>query len=193
MLKIDGYEELLNIMMDDAIEEGTVSFITNSEGIHEMLDIISETTIKPDMINFNSSSDSYYYICLDYDDDDEMITYSICEACESGHFFGMQGTVYSDYCVPEKYYEDVAVNKYINREPIRIGFDEECDGDCENCQLANSEEMTRIDADKNTGRVLGFNKNWIESGDGIKHSYSFSFHSSDEKYVKEVMKTFGIE
>ena len=182
--------------MDDAIEEGTVSFITNSEGIHEMLDIISETTIKPDMINFNSSSDSYYYICLDYDDDDEMITYSICEACESGHFFGMQGTVYSDYCVPEKYYEDVKNNKYIKKSPIRITFDSECDcdGDCENCcYLDNSKEETRIDADENTGKILGFNKSWDESEEGIRHSYSFSFHSSDEKSVKEMMKRFGIE
>ena len=193
MLKIDSYEELLEIMIEDTIEEGTVSFITNTEGIHEMLNAISETIIKPDIINFNSASDNYYYICLDCDDDDEIITYSICEGIENGHFFGMQGTVYTDPCVPEKYYEDVAANKYIKNEPIKIEFVDECNGDCEHCQLADSEEMTRIDADENTGKVLGFNKNWVESGDGIKHSYSFSFHSSDEGYVKEIMKKFGIE
>lgn len=194
MLKIDSYEELLEIMIEDTIEEGTVSFITNTEGIHEMLNAISETTIKPDLIDFNSSSDNYYYICLDFDDDSESITYSICEACESGHFFGMQGVVYSDSCIPEKYYSDVSDNKYIKEDPIRVGFLDDCDGDCENCCcLDNSKEETRIDADENTGKILGFNKSWDESGDGIKHSYTFSFHSSDENSVKEMMKRFGIE
>lgn len=194
MLKIDSYEELLDIMIDNAIEDDTVSFITNTDRIHEMLNIISETTIKPDMIVFNSSSDNYYYLCLDYDEDEENLTYSICEACESGHFFGMQGIVYSDNCVPEEYYIDVKNNKYIKESPIRITFDDECDGDCENCCcLENSKEETRIDADENTGKILGFNKSWDESEEGIRHSYSFSFHSSDEKSVKEMMKRFGIE
>lgn len=193
MLKIDSYEELLNIMIEDAIEEGTVSFITDTNGICEMLDLISETTLKPDMINFNNSCDNYYYICFDCDDDNEMITYSICEGCNNDHFFGMQGVVYTDSCIPKKYYEDVKSNKYIKDDPIKVEFLDDCDGDCENCSIADSNETTRIDADEDTGKILGFNKNWIESGNGIRHSYSFSFHSSNEGSVKEMMKKFGIE
>ena len=81
---------------------------------------------------------------------------------------------------------------------IEVGYDldkPECDGDCENCHLAESdrhEVITRVATDDN-GKLRGFEKSWETKEDGMTYHSTYQFYSSDEKMLKDMMDNFKIK
>jgi len=75
-------------------------------------------------------------------------------------------------------------------------FDEpECDGDCENCHLGEldrHEVITRVATDDN-GKLRGFEKSWETKEDGMTYHGTYSFFSSDEKMLKDMLDNFKIK
>ena len=79
---------------------------------------------------------------------------------------------------------------------VEVGYDiEECDGDCENCHLGEPdrhEVITRVATDDN-GRLRGFEKSWETKEDGMTYHSTYSFFSSDEKMLKDMLDNFKIK
>ncbi len=78
-----------------------------------------------------------------------------------------------------------------------IGYelDDECDGDCENCHLGEPdrhEVITRVATD-DSGKLRGFEKSWETKEDGMTYYSTYSFFSSDEKMLKDMLNNFNIK
>ena len=74
--------------------------------------------------------------------------------------------------------------------------DDECDGCCENCEIAKdentySDESTYISRD-HKGNPTGFTKSWFTNEDGVSAYSSYSFHCDDDDILKEIADNFGI-
>ena len=94
--------------------------------------------------------------------------------------------------------------------------DDECDGNCACCGLAKSEEkenkeketnkenkkekskddthteITRVATDDN-GKLRGFEKSWETHEDGLHYHSTYSFYSSNENVLKNMMENFSIK
>ena len=71
--------------------------------------------------------------------------------------------------------------------------DEECDGNCACCQCNdNHEEITRVATDDN-GNIRGFEKSWETHEDGLHYKSTYSFYSSNEDMLKNMLENFSIK
>jgi hypothetical protein len=82
----------------------------------------------------------------------------------------------------------------------------ECDGNCECCSCNQDkniseqkknlddahEEITRVATDDN-GKLRGFEKSWETHEDGLHYHSTYSFFSSNEDMLKNMMKNFSIK
>lgn len=81
---------------------------------------------------------------------------------------------------------------------FEIGYEvdePECNGDCENCHVGESdrhEVVTRVATD-DTGKLRGFEKSWETKEDGMTYHSTYSFYSSDEKLIKDILENFNIK
>ena len=81
---------------------------------------------------------------------------------------------------------------------FEVGYEDEepeCNGDCENCHVGEPdrhEVITRVATDDN-GKLRGFEKSWETKEDGMTYHSTYSFFSSDEKMLKDMLKNFNIE
>ena len=84
-------------------------------------------------------------------------------------------------------------------EAAEIGYDLDihvlCDGDCENChknEPNRHEVITRVATDDN-GKLRGFEKSWETKEDGMTYNSTYSFYSSDENMLKDMLENFKIK
>lgn len=72
----------------------------------------------------------------------------------------------------------------------------ECDGKCEHCHCSekddNHEEITHVAVDKN-GTIRGFEKSWSIHEDGMDYHSTYSFYSSNEDMLKNMLENFSIK
>lgn len=76
----------------------------------------------------------------------------------------------------------------------------ECDGKCECCNCNQDkknhddahEEITRVATD-DSGKLRGFEKSWETHEDGLHYHSTYSFFSSNEDMLKNMMKNFSIK
>lgn len=76
-------------------------------------------------------------------------------------------------------------------------YDCECDGNCECCGLSEKsndahEVITRVATDED-GKLRGFEKSWETHADGLHYHSTYSFYSSDEKMLKNMLDNFSIK
>lgn len=207
MLYIKSFIELLDILKEGVREEecGHASYISRPSDISMLLETVNKnTSITPEFIDFNNfigEGSNYYTFSFDYLDGE--LTYSISPAIdEEGHFYTDFGLCLVDECVPKIFEEEYKeesdlVDDY--ESPIRICWGEEPeedeDEDCKKCEYEcdapcckmNLEQKTKVDTDDN-GKLLGFSKQWKD-----KNSFfTYSFHSTNEEDVLDLMKKFKI-
>lgn len=189
MIYVSDLEEVMDIMLDAIEDEDSVNFVADQDVVRTLMQIFCfNTDITPDLIQFDSEEDDYYYFSLDRSDEEE-ITFSIYNAIgEDGEFIGMAGLLLVDEDVPEEFEEEVSEWNIGN--PIRVVFesedDEDCDGDCDNCPHEDGLTVLTDDDDN----IHGFHKEWKNEEDGVKSYYFFSFHSSDEDTVLDMLRKF---
>ena len=71
--------------------------------------------------------------------------------------------------------------------------DEECNGNCECCECNdNHEVITRVATD-DKGRLKGFEKSWESHEDGLHYHSTYSFYSSNQDMLKEMLSNFDIK
>ena len=79
-------------------------------------------------------------------------------------------------------------------------FETTCNHDCEHCGLASKddkreedrhEEITRV-ATGEDGKIRGFEKSWETHEDGLHYHSTYSFYSSNEKLLKDMMENFKV-
>jgi len=199
MLYLKTFQELVDILKEGAFEEecGHASYISNAEDITMLLEKVNELTkAKPEFIDFNNFVDEgyeYYTLSLDYEDGE--LSYSITPATdENDKFYTDFGLCLVDECVSERFEEEYREDSDFMRgfeSPIRICWGEEPEekGKESCCKLidGDTEIKTKVDTDDD-GKVKGFTKSWKD-----KNSYfTYSYHSSDEDDVLNLMKQFKI-
>lgn len=161
----------------------TVGVIVNKEIAEYILDILirlDETSIKEiDLVNYMNVNE--YLVSVD---DDGVITvvpiedFGVLDKTDI-FYIDMDGDIEQniiDYCVNE------------NKEVILFGQEDDCDGDCENCNCHNKTYLrTSEDEDGNTH---GFT---ASKSDGDSYM-SYSYYSSDElshEDIQKMLKAFG--
>ena len=81
---------------------------------------------------------------------------------------------------------------------IEIGYEDdepECDGDCENCKIGEPdrhEVITRVAKDE-SGKLRGFEKSWETKEDGMTYHSTYSFYSSNQEMLKDMLENFKIK
>ena len=209
MLHVKSYKEILEILLQNVADEGShhVVYVSDEEDITELLTMLNASTdAVPELINFNNNDEKNYYVLeLDYYEDEGKypLTYSIWPACdEDGIFYPNYGLCLVDVNVPKDFEKDY--NKYdANRDefyikPLRISRDNKkpvinsscvnCNNKCPDKTAIKASEQTRIDTD-NKGKLTGFKKSWTKNNS----HFTYSFHSTNEDDVIELMKRFGIK
>ena len=207
MLHVKSYEEILEILLQNVADEGShhVAYVSNEEDITELLTILNASTdAVPELVNFDNNGEKNYFVLeLDYNEDDKYsLTYSIWPARdEKGIFYPNYGLCLVDANVPEKFEKDY--NRYADRDefyigPLRISRDNKkpivnsscvnCNNKCSDKTSIKTSEQTRIDTD-NKGKLTGFKKSWTKNNS----HFTYSFHSTNEDNVVELMKRFGIK
>lgn len=82
-----------------------------------------------------------------------------------------------------------------NMYEVSYDLDDECDGNCACCQCTennNHEEITRVATDEN-GKLRGFEKSWETHEDGLTYKSTYSFYSSNENMLKDMLNNFNIK
>ena len=211
MLYVRDFYEIAELLKEAALNEDCchASYVSNVDDIMMLLsEINSLTDATPEYLNINSSDDNceYYSLSLDYYDDE--LTYSIAPAIdmETEEFYPDYGLCLVDECIPDNFEHDYkAYGQYGKnyQSPIRVYWGEEpqsenededckkctydCDAPC--CKKNNqTEEKTKVDTD-DEGKVCGFTKTW-KDGNSF---FTYSFHSSNEKDVIDLIKKFKID
>ena len=89
--------------------------------------------------------------------------------------------------------------KHIETDEVyEVGYDTEddcdCIGGCEHCcdNTDNCEVITRVATDDD-GKLRGFEKSWETHEDGLHYHSTYSFYSSDEKILKDMLDNFKIK
>lgn len=207
MLYIKSFDELLDILREGAFEEDCshACYIADTEKISSLLESINKLTkAVPEFIDFNNfigEGCPFYNLSLDYDEGD--LRYSITPAIdEDGGFYTDFGLCLVDECVPKSFEKDYKFGEFDRdyQSPIRINWGEEpsedndddckkCTYDCKApcCKKNNTEEKTKIDTD-DEGNVCGFTKSWKDNNS----YFTYSYHSTDENDVLDLMKKFNI-
>ncbi len=164
-----------------------------AELIKELLMMYDETTVNQiaiEMVEYDGY-DKEYLVTLD----NEMAVW-----CQKA---------FNDYCNEYFYVEDEcvlvaddcnsAILKNIKSDEVyEVSYDlddEECDGSCECCQCSgndNHEEIIRVATDDN-GKLRGFEKSWSTHEDGLNYHSTYSFYSSNEDMLKDMLSNFNIK
>lgn len=77
---------------------------------------------------------------------------------------------------------------------FEVGYEEECDGDCEHCVNGeNSHEVVTRVATDGDGNLRGFEKSWETKEDGMTYHSTYSFYSSDQEMLKNMLENFKIK
>lgn len=211
MLCLERFDELVELLLTGVKDEmcGHVSYIADAYNISQLLSAVNKNTDAiPHYIDFNNFDGcEYYSFSFDYDDNE--LTYSIAPALdeESDEFYPDYGLCLVDECVPKSFEDDYKkFGKFNNyyESPVRICWEKELeenfedDADCVKCTYDcdapcytknnKAEVKTKVDTDDN-GKVQGFTKSWKDKNS----SFTYSYYSSDEDDVLELMKKFKID
>ena len=69
----------------------------------------------------------------------------------------------------------------------------ECDGNCECCNCNDDHEViTRVATDED-GKLRGFEKSWETHEDGLHYKTTYSFYSSNQNMLKDMLDNFDIK
>lgn len=86
-------------------------------------------------------------------------------------------------------------------EIYEVGYDLDdefvCNGNCEHCGLHEEESdrhevVTRVATD-DTGKLRGFEKSWSTKEDGITYHSTYSFYSTNQDMLKNMLRNFKIK
>lgn len=195
-MKKNKYEDIQMIDLEDKVDDiisiyinrlyytdKTVGVVVNKEIAEYILDNLirlDETSIKEiDLVDYMNIGE--YLVSVD---DGGVITvvpiedFSVLDKTDI-FYIDMDGDISQDiidYCVNE------------DKEVILFGQEDNCDGDCENCNCHNETYLhTSEDEDENTH---GFT---VNRSDGDSY-VSYSYYSSDElshEDIQKMLKTFG--
>ena len=195
-LKKNKYEDIQMIDLEDKVDDiisiyinrlyhtdKTVGVIVNKEIAEYILDILirlDETSIKEiDLVDYMNIDE--YLVSVD---DSGVITvvpiedFGILDKTDI-FYIDMDGDIEQniiDYCVNE------------NKEVILFGQEDNCDGDCENCNC-HDETYLHTSEDED-GNAHGFT---ASRSDGDSYM-SYSYYSSDElshEDIQKMLKAFG--
>lgn len=81
---------------------------------------------------------------------------------------------------------------------VGYNLEEECEGNCEECHCDEEmndnrhEAITRVATDED-GKLRGFEKSWETHEDGLHYHSTYSFYSSNEDMLKDMLSNFNIE
>lgn len=188
---VENLDEVLSFMIESLNDYEEVHYVADANTTILLLgEIATSTDFIPESITFDSDSeDMYYYTTLSKDEEGN-VSYLVYEAIdEYNEFYGMLGLILVDEDIPECFEKDVINISHITNSPVRVHFGSDCDGHCDCCEYNKSDDRNvEIDLDEETDQLLGFNIDWNEYG----NSYSFSYHSSDEDAVLDMMEMFNI-
>lgn len=177
---LDSYEDIFDIMAEDLIEgyEECVNYVSDEEGIRELMRIISaNTVIVPDLIDFNSEKHDYYYLSINYSEDD-YVNYSIVKALDdNGEFYGLLGKIYVDSSIPSKFEDDLSNKPHIKNKPSRVYFNHNCYNDFDYNTLKDS---LKIKNDK-------FSSYWEDDDEG----HYISFYSTNDDFLNKILNIFN--
>lgn len=181
-------DDKLNEVMFVGCYEDAVSVIKN-------LLIFDEVT--PYHISIKSEDwdgyDKEYYITLD---DKLNIWCEQAYSFEINNYFydGTERLFIADDC-------DSAILKKVecdkdNVYEVSYDLDDECDGNCERCHCSEEKDshevVTRVATDEN-GKLRGFEKSWETLEDGLHYHSTYSFYSSNEDMLKNMLENFNIK
>jgi len=216
MLYLESFSELIEVLREGTLDEDChhASYISNANDIMALLSEVNRyTNIIPDYIDFtNFDGCEYYNFSFDYEDGE--FRYSISPAIdeETDEFYPDYGLCLVDECVPSSFEKDYKEYGQYNKNyesPVRVCWGEEPeeepikenrkDSDCNKCTYncdapcceknkTKVELKTKIDTDDN-GKVWGFTKSWKDNNSHFLYSY----HSTDEEDVLNIMKRFDID
>ena len=210
MLHVEDYGEIVEILKAAALETecGHAFYVGSELDITSLLEkVTAMTDAKPDYVYFNNSADGYYSLSLDCEDGE--LYFSIYPAFDEKHkeFYSDYGLCLVDEEVPDQYEKDYKKYSRFGKNyesPVRICWGEEesednefdeqcakCEANCDApCCSKNNEisEKTKVDTDDN-GRVWGFTKSWKDDNS----HFTYSYHSTNEKDVLDLIKKFKID
>ena len=81
---------------------------------------------------------------------------------------------------------------YQDAYEISYGVDE-CTGNCECCDCNDSHEVVTRVATDDDGKLRGFEKSWNTFEDGLHYQSTYSFFSSNEDMLKNMLNNFDIK
>lgn len=195
-MKKNKYEDIQMIDLEDKVDDiisiyinrlyhtdKTVGVIVNKEIAEYILDILirlDETSIKEiDLVDYMNIDE--YLVSVD---DNGVITvvpiedFGILDKTDI-FYIDMDGDIKQniiDYCVNE------------DKEVILFGQEDDCDGDCENCNCHDETYLHTSEDEK--GNTHGFT---ASKSDGDSYM-SYSYYSSDElshEDIQKMLKAFG--
>lgn len=195
-MKKNNYEDIQMIDLEDKVDDiisiyinrlyhtdKTVGVVVNKEIAEYILDILirlDETSIKEiDLVDYMNIDE--YLVSVD---DGGVITvvpiedFGVLDKTDI-FYIDMDGDIEQniiDYCVNE------------NKEVILFGQEDDCDGDCENCNY-HDETYLHTSEDED-GSTHGFT---ASRSDGDSYM-SYSYYSSDElshEDIQKILKAFG--
>ena len=195
-MKKNKYEDIQMIDLEDKVDDvldifinrlyhtdKTVGIVVNKEVAEYILDElvkIDETSIKEvDLVNYMevdeylvSVDDDGYITCVPIED------FVVLDKTDI-FYIDMDGNISQDiidYCVNE------------DKEVILFGQEDDCDGDCENCNCHDETYLhTSEDEDGNTH---GFTASKSDGDSYMSYSYYYSDELSHED-IQKMLKAFG--
>lgn len=195
---IEDMCDVAEMMVNEVGEGNEATFIglyyDVSELIRELI-IAAEGEIDIERIDLEpeifDGYDKEYYVSLN-----KNCELWCCKAycSEIGHYlFDETGVVFiADDC-------NSKILEFVDYDKIfEVGFEDEepeCNGDCENCQNNipdRHEVITRVATDK-SGKLRGFERSWESKEDGMTFHSTYSFYSSDEKMLQDMLDNFKIK
>lgn len=193
-IKIEHMSEIADIMYD-AVETGVgAMFVGKYEDAADVIKYLltyDDTLIKNVTVNDFEvyGYDKEYYVSLDT----EKMVWCEKAYCEEINDYLMTEeplVLVADDC------NSAILKKIISDNILEVSFgyeDEECDGNCACCQCNdNHEVITRVATDDD-GVIRGFEKSWETNEDGMHYHSTYSFFSSDENMLKNMLENFSIK
>lgn len=197
-MKENKYEDIQMIDLEDKVDDiisiyinrlyhtdKTVGVVVNKEIAEYILDILirlDETSIKEiDLVDYMNTDE--YLVSVD---DDGVITvvpiedFGVLDKTDI-FYIDMDGDIEQniiDYCVNE------------DKEVILFGQEDDCDGDCKNCNYNDETYLHTSEDEDEDGNAHGFT---ASRSDGDSYM-SYSFYSSDElshEDIQKMLKAFG--
>lgn len=214
---IEDLGEIACHMYDSVVDDGLndVTFVGYYEDavclVKELLMFDDITPYNIELKPFESDRyDKEYYITLDKE-----LDIWCCKAYNSEHdcyLYAETGRLFiADDC------NSAILNKIgcdeDNMYEVSYDLDDDgCDGDCANCKYAENpdlekpddeigrllkgndthEVITRVATDEN-GKLRGFEKSWETNEDGLHYHSTYSFFSSNENMLKNMMENFEVK